>query len=541
MLEVIYQRVLQNHSSKVIQSEQIMASISPNSNEICGFLRKTEQNAFIYCCNLCDCEFSYCSALEKHINEHSDFCNLPDKLIEKTFEYLSPNDLAAFSRTCQKYKILAEKYFERNFHCGRAFILTSSSNAPSKRVYFHEGFKCEKYEIIFRSFIPNVFVGIMDPATLPFVFEYIKQNCSKRLRQIALHSFQGVLSLNDVKTIPDQVKDLKIISMLNILNGDRLLNQQKGLQVLQIDSRWLQYDSNDWIDRTYNHLHTFIMSSPKDDSKFLRENWSMFLRNNPQLKIIFCEDEFALQSLLLTDTPLSYAAIRLSSKRLLLPACDLEMCVKRKYIKSLDVIIDEKMHSASGLREIINLGYIKGFHYSINQKNLSVFRKMKIQANVERLCLTFRVRFTATELLKIVDCFPNVYELRIVLFDTTYSTSRNSLCLRNILMPIVGQLDKLKHVHVHSLAEKMQLSSYDVNELFVARSYFSNASHVTIHSTEPVPNSVAAKTLISVQQESLIMGRPICPMCQPNVDPSLLISYLDRLPIHSSMLNLYLV
>lgn len=509
------------------------------SSKIYGFIRKNAGNSLIYCCSSCDLVFYSSSGLEAHIFDHKEFSDLPNEIVEQIFGYITTNDLAAMSLTCRRYRDLAETFFERELNCGRAFI-KSSYETGRNRVRFIKPFASERYEICFRSFMPNVFVNIRDAALLRDTLRFIRDCCAKQLQQLAIRSFNEAchLDADHIRIIAEQVKHLKVLTLSNIPCSTRLLERCVDLQILWIDSGRPSAQEGAWINRTYTTLNTFILSPHGSGGRFGQENWSNFLLNNPQLRIVVCEAEFDARGLLLTGTPLPYAAISFTCKPLLQSIWNaLEMCVNRRKIQSLDIIIGEQIYSGTILRRLINLNYIKGFHYSINHKNHSVFNDMDVQLNVERLCIRFKVKFSEIHLMKVVDCFPNLLELRIIVYEHTYSSVQTTfgISLKNILMPIIGRLAKLKHIYFINSKERMTVSKKELNELHWARTKLPNASYVTIHSSETLSDGLNASKrprLVLVQQDSKV----ICPMCFPHKEPGLLISYLNDLPAICSSL-----
>lgn len=481
-----------------------------------GYLRLNQhQNGFIYGCYGCNSIFFNCEELEEHIFDHElankRIHSLPIELIEFIFKFLSSNDLAAFSLTCRGYKQLTENYFDRERRSGVVGIRAWRS----KIKFFSNSKQIEEYQKRFFSFIDHVEVKIYNTETIEKTFLFIREKCSKNLRRLTIEFPYGGFCMSDncVELIADQIKQLDILTMGDVSLGDKLVKRCKNLRTLCIN-RYIISPVNEnefWLNENYPNLKTFIFFDPIDVEQI---DLKPFLRENPQLKVVVLRDMSAIPSFFSIESNLLHSILYFDD--------DMELdhvwndLRKNFRTESLDLIIEQA--NVRGLNRLLQLNCIKGFHMVLSNHNRAFFDH-QIQS-VERLCLTTAVPLTQQLLDKIIECFPNVYELRISMIGEPLA-----IAMGDILMQIVTRLKHLKHIYFKH-HETIEISNECLDELHAARMNSQLVSLVTVHLNGSRSTELNSGSSVVIAYEEEI----VCPLCRQRWKPDEILSYLSCLP-----------
>lgn len=416
--------------------------------------------------------------------------------IETIFKFLPLNDLAAFSLTCKTYKTWAEQYFDRNSECGEIWI------DADETVRFFQYF-AEQFEVRFRSLIRSIVVEIWKPDLMMETCSFIRKNCAKQLKSIRCNcSCKGYhFTEIHVNVLAEQIKKLKKFTIHCLQCGNIILQHCKELQVLNI----YMYGIPDGykittINETFPNLSILILKVPDE----IRFDLTEFLKNNPQLKAIYCGNSTAFKCLCMTQNCLSYAAIHFVNETQLLDNwIDFKNCCKWKMIRTLDLVVGSYI-SDSTYRAIFDLNYVQGIHYSVDINN-ATFDEMSIQQNIKRLCMYFPQEFTNQKAEEIVKYFPNLNELRIC----ENRALMPKLPLKGIIMPFISQIVDLKHLYIDIDVDR---STTDLHELENARSNLKDAFTVNVHlkANNSKEHQTQFESSLIVMQFEPSMDCPLC-------------------------------
>lgn len=412
--------------------------------------------------------------MEKILNPHRKLENLPIEMIDNIFKYLRARDLAAISATCRKYRNLAHDrlFAERKRDTDWIHILAKQNDIQCRISEF------KSTGTRFSLPIRNLSVESDYCGTAHHLFKFIRHNCAKHINSLIMNSTQtsGLqLERIDLEMIADQIKNLKmLLPNHNLHGGTELWDFFQNIETLFIT--YLCPDVNGtWMTKHFPKLQTFCIHVNWENEWF---DLRTFLRQNPQLKTVYCSSVKDIRKLLTTEIALPNAMIRIDGNSLIF-SDDFQMCSQLKKIHSLDIVLNGFENYCIS-RTIFRWDFVKGLHFRVNREYHKYFKDLSIYLNIKRLSLRFDGSYNVTEqeLKIIVKSFPNVHELRLEIIRSVCSSKR-------IILNILGGLWKLKDFYYYCAnTSYMLIDRNDLNEMNAARLQLKNATFVTIHVEE---------------------------------------------------------
>lgn len=465
-----------------------------------------------YTCAKCDFEFLSVTELEAHNSQ--EFCTnitaLDENCLDMIFKFLSPNDLAAMSLTCKRYKELTERYFYLNCETEPIFIQCTVENTE----FLFQSADRFAYEETFSSLIRSVYV-CCEPELMNHSFEFIRNNCAKRLRSLSLFAseIESKIKVEQGVIIKDQLEFLKKLKITNITSEDvyaTLLQHCKHLEVLEIFENFAEFTNEQstetttvWLNQTYANLKSVTVCISKLDSM----DFTNFFQLNPQLKNVIVANGSAIKSLCRSDLNLNYAALLFQCKKQYQDVNSdiIEWC-KRKHCDKLELVLKFHPIDETMIRTAINLNNIRSLHLYDARAIFSTNIKLKAPTITE-LCLKNIIAITDDMSARLDAIFPNLCELKMkIIFDADNEIER----FNDKIMPIMNHFKKLKHFWFTCLAN---YQFTDINELNQARSTLMDACQMTIHI-----NSLNNDDLDSIQSQMDFIKiqsnwSPFCTLC----------------------------
>lgn len=444
--------------------KRILTKMDTESNSLQKY--ESVDKAGAICCQVCNLKFTNTIELKSHTFIHDGIQQLPNEMIENIMKFLPPDDLAAFSLTCKNYKDLAEQYFDRE--CNNLGQINIEADTT-----VHLGrFFNRNYEKRFCQFVRSVKLVIDNHEKLVEAFECIRMKCAKKLQSFEIKSQRRLIKLNEhqIDIISKQIDQLKVLALHGIMGGDVILNCIESLKVLifhPYHTDLFSTNLNSWVNRTISSLEILILV----DENYAQVNLNNFLRQNPQLIAVICDNLASIRSICSTEQIIPYAALWFHNEDDFWEVHDeIEQCCSRQNIKRLDIVLPDWGLLLPFLA-ILHFEYVKGLHFRVCHDIRLFFKHMDIRPNVEALYLHFDVRLTKRSLERITECFPNLYELSIQICNGT------SYSIQNGLMLILSRLKKLKRLYLSGKDNP----KYDAIELNTARLNLQDASFVTVN------------------------------------------------------------
>lgn len=503
---------------------------------ICGFLRMNEVNNIIYCCSECDCEFVNGSEIEKHIcNDHIKSYEIDDynlsciqilfemNSIEKSlidldilcldniFQHLDPNDLAAMSETCARFKHLAEAHFvKRKLYHEMVQIDANGFNFDG----------VENYVRCFPSFIRCACVDIKHPYEFTQLCQFIQENCNMELDSLVLaYDYQYNKSSlqirpNDFGIISKQLKHLKVLALDEMPDKEiEILKLCENLETLivsiHVPAERYSYKGITLLPELSPKLDTLILSiSRYGDVRIPKE----FLQTQTALNAIFSENCWIINDLLLNETKLTYFGLSFDYNHDFdLWTREIRMLCERN-IKTLDLVFNHIL-SDRDFDGIDDMSCLTGLHCPLDRPRAFFYYEYMRHATtrIKRLCL--KISCQSKKLgHRIVKCFPNLQELRL--------DSENGLISKKIINRCIRHLKHLKHIYVTS--SEMSYTEPNLIGLNTARWKLEMAENVILHLDETNRKYI---TTIAPDHQNIVAiafeKNVICPFC--NREPGRLI------------------
>lgn len=373
-------------------------------------------NGLMYRCSGCDSKFSIFEDFQKHAVQ--PFCkeinNLDENCMDIIFKYLSPNDLASLSMTCRRFKELAERYFYLKRETEPIYI-----NATPRSVAFtHKSIQYYKYEKVFQSLIRSVFVMFRNANSID-VCNFIKENCATNLFAMKLVSeFGAEVAMNGTHSeiLKDHLKHIRDLKLINISTNDLyqvFLRHCTSLRTLTIEYDKYAFQNHclygdTWLNRTYPHLETLIIGIPD----FVQIDLTNFLRLNPNLKEIVCNNSSAIESLCESEAKIPSVVLIFSSEESFVSQrCKVREWCRLKNSKNFELVIPE-IEEGEVIQACAKLPNLTAFHCGCNLDE--IFELDICFPDIVKLCIDLTFNEPADELYdQFVKTFPNLRELRI--------------------------------------------------------------------------------------------------------------------------------
>lgn len=445
---------------------------------------------------------------------------LPNELIEKIFEFLPPNDLAQISLTSHKFQDAVMNHFrlKRQLKCGS--ITIDSKSDP--RFCFDN--KSDIYKIRFRSLIPHVKVNIRDKNGLAETIKFINDNCCKKLKTLEIINWTNdtiIINVYKYSAIAEQLKNVEFL----VLNKDIRMNLESdlfsNLRALCIHNM-IYEDQDIFFNQKFPKLETLSLR----EMRCKENDLTKLLRNNSQLKNIFCDSADTIRWALTTNIKLSNVVLTFKAEPIVNWTgheepivkldefyADMFLCAKRKVVDSLELAHGDNLIE-SDIRELGRIKNLKRIHFV--QTRLTFLDNIILMPSVEQLCLP-DVYLTPPKLKIFVICFPNMTKLSM---GINYSAS--TVKGKDVVSFIVGAFPKLTYLYCYGIQRRN--IEENIDEWNRIRSALANASFLNIHfgSTGSYP-SVHRKSL-SIHFETNVS----CPVCKPKLKLERL-CYMDTL------------
>lgn len=431
---------------------------------------------------------------------------LPIELIEKIFEFLPPNDLAQISVTCHKFQNIALKYVRLKRLCGSITIDTKSGPG------FCFDNEYDIYKVRFRNLIPHIKVNIRDRNLIADTLMFIKDNCCRQLQTLEITNWTGdtiIINLYKYSVIAEQLKCVEFL----VLNKEIRMNLQSdmfgNLRALCVHNM-NDEDRDSFDNQTFPKLETLSLRDWHCDEN----DFKKLLRNNPQLKSIFCDTSQTIRWALSTDIQLSNVILTFRQQPIVNWTGleddvaevgeffdDMQLCAKRKVVNTLEIAIGDLLTET----EVQRLGQIRNLtRLHFVQTRLTFLDNIILMPFVEQLCLP-DIYLTPLKLEAFVICFPNVTKLSIRL---DYSVSK--VKGKDVMEFIVSAFPKLKYLYCYGIKRRSVVEN--MHEWDKMRSALKNAARLNIHLglNGSISNpSVHFKTL-SIHYETYVC----CPICK---------------------------
>lgn len=441
------------------------------SYKVRGYICEDELSDLIYCCNICESNFKDVDTFRYHNCQKlgTELADLDVNCLDNIFKFLTPNDLAALSLTCSKYKKLTERFFD--LHCR-----TSPIKLNAKGIQFQVSSLYEKY---FHSLVRHVEVG---PSLIPdnAVFQFIRDRCNKRLLSLELtgSAEEDLIELIEINgsIIEDQLKNLQnlrlnMIPYPNIYKN--LLRYCHHLRSLLIDTAFLDLPwDNAWTNEIYLELETLQLYV--DDGN---ADLTTFFQRNPNVKTVCClgnapitsicrmESQLQLQrAMMIFDNFRSFNVV----KNIIDVFCRRNN--RRINFQKLEMAFPECEFSVEEIRAVIELPNITAFHCT-DKAILQLIDQKYTMTKMEKLCIYDRYQSLKSFAHEIEEHFPNLCELRLFMFEKDFQ-----------LTPMFKQFRQMKQIYLGAYHQnKLQYSMNDFIQWNSTRSQVANASKVTIY------------------------------------------------------------
>lgn len=280
-----------------------------------------------YCCEI----FMDFDSFLKHISTihcGTNITDLSEKILEKIFKFLTPNDLVNVKALCPKFKIIAEKVFYLHCDPGPIEFFWEVDKNRKKGTKKNRSLilpKCKsRYEACFTSFIRRVtMIGIISmPKKGANEFKFIRQTCAKNLVSLICYGDITVASrIIKGKIIRDQIENLKYLQLVNVPMKnlhEHLLQYTKHLKSLHIlcicgglrigcfacnNKTSLHFD-NEWTYHSYPELEWIYLQI--QDHTF---DLMPMIHSNPNLRNIACNSFSTIRSICRTEIELNCVAM----------------------------------------------------------------------------------------------------------------------------------------------------------------------------------------------------------------------------------------
>lgn len=370
---------------------------------------------------------------EYHTNRTLD--QMPDLVIEKILEFLPKNDLGRISVTCHKFQDAARKHFELKRLSG---FITIDTKLRHPYVDFKE--ETNIYLVRFRSLIPHVIAIIRNDECVTNALRFIKNKCYKHLRTLVLTSNNFCfndrtppINITFMNMIAEQLNSLQNLVLDKNIRNNLQWNLFPKLRALSL-ATWTPEDQILFFRQTFPMLETLSLI----DWKCNQDEFDHFLRNNAQLKNIFCNTTETIRCALSTKTKLSNVLIDFKyPAKIGNFADDLQECSNRKIINSLD--ISNRYMTEIELRQLARIENVRSLHFLWG--NFKWPNNMDTLHHVKNLCLPLSGSETMTQqiLNRIVKCFPNLEKLRL-----SIDGSMSTVSIEDMISFIIAGLSKLK-------------------------------------------------------------------------------------------------
>lgn len=478
--------------------------------------RKNEQSSFNYRGPKC---FKCCYKQEEHNEMKTNakkFENLDVECIKNIIKYLSWTDLMAMRQTCQTFKAEVERFIKVKNQHGTIFVrdgyeINITGGADIEEEFF--------------PFIRNVIVQINNSSQTMDVFQAISNRCVHDIRSLSIRTLGGLLNNQTEESAVDVIlAQLNCLTMLELWGNISLeiLKHCINLQYLRINQhlRAIGDGNGAWTNQTYPKLKTLAIHTTDT-----RTDLKSFLQNNPQLEAVaidFRNDQDAIERMSLLNFKLKLGVLVQRETENDIEEFERAMRTfsRMKSLESIELVdLSDTTWTGSGL--VHSFPYFNGgIHCSLGEE----FDMIDIKSNVKRCCWYINHLQYQENVTDLVNCFPNLIELRLNLVNGTLLTSKE------IMLFIVSRLKHLKHVYL-KFNMKIGLLETDLLNLYAVRKVLDqeiNASPVTIHlnkdEVEMDDAIMPADSLVSIQHDCDVT----CKLCAARGNGFSILEYMDE-------------
>lgn len=483
-----------------------MDSAEPMPRSVQPIEFSDKENDLMYRCSGCNSNLNTLNEFQKHAAQ--PFCkeinDLDENCMDIIFKYLPPNDLASLSLTCKRFKELSERYFYLKRETEPIYI-----NATPRSISFnHKSIRYYKYEKVFQSLIRSVFVMIRNANSID-VCNFIKENCAKNLFAMKLVSEFGTevsMNMTHSEILKDHLKNIRDLKLINISTNDLyqiFLMHCKSLRTLTIEYDKYAFQNHClhgdiWLNRTYSELETLTIGIPD----FVQINLTSFLRLNPNVKEIVCNNSSAIESICESEVKIpSIVMIFSSEESFVSQRCKVQKWCQRKYSKKFELVIPD-IEEGEVIQACAKLPNLTGIHCGCNLDE--IFELDTCFSDIVKLCVDLTFNEPADELYdQFVKTFPNLRELRIKIdLDQDEPTKDHVLFILN-------RFTKLERFWLSNC--DVTISEQDFEAMNSVRSKLKDAPKVTLYTDSEHLEVFDAKGVVITIESSL--SQIECKLC----------------------------
>lgn len=391
---------------------------------------------------------------------------LPIEIIEKVLEFLSPNDLARMSVTCRRFRDAARNFFQLKRQCGTVTITSNRYDA-------HADFRNEKniHIIRFRSLIPRVVINLFNDKSSKNALTLVKDNCCKHLKSLSLHAYNHETKIYDLdlNMIAEHIKSIEILDLCKINSSTIDWELFFNLRTLSI----LLDHKITFMNRTFPKLQTLCLFESVGYNNLIYERceFDVFLRNNAQLKNIYCNHRLKIQWILSTVSKLSNVVLVLYGEKLFETLNDLEECSNRKNIESIDVSMGPLCGSFNSINKLERFGpmtQVKSLHFTYNSYHDICFGIISLP-----YVSSFYDRRDQEYFNEIFRFSQNLEELRLYIYGIF------CVPVKDMISFIISVLPRLKYLYVYGF-KRREIQEDLIKEWDTVRSSLEKAPHLAI-------------------------------------------------------------
>lgn len=345
-------------------------------SQIYGYLSKNENNDLVHCCFECHVEFINSSVFEEHV---SGFCTKLDALdgncMDNILKYLPIEDQIAMSLTSRRNEDLVESYLYRNYKGQPLRII------DWKSLEFDFESSDKEYKDQFTKLCPSIELIKKYNGPTSKDFEFIRDNCAKRLKYMKISAFRWIRWTDDVGEIIkpqlEHVHELHLEEVWFHRGPQTLLNHCKNLSALNIKVEDKQNESlPNYLDKVKCMQLLCNRAPPKFETLTLdipeefRLDLAEFFRLNTKLKTFQCTNNSSIiKSMLDADNTLRDVILEFSSPEAFQAVqSDIQKWVDKDNRKDLDVFkidydqyLDENL--VQNIEFILNLPLVTEAHF----------------------------------------------------------------------------------------------------------------------------------------------------------------------------------
>lgn len=390
----------------------------------------------------------------------TEFVDINDDCIDTIFRWLSLDDLASISATCEKFHQLAGEYFQRKFpenQIGLRLLDTGIDHETG-----------ERYQDNFIAFVRNLKIAAHSNGVMP-MFQYLKWNCCENLRELEFYwmNFEADVSYGD--GVKDQLSNLESIAFISCSIADlygMFLKHCDNLKHLTVKDGFAplqKYFDRKWTKRTLSNLQSVTYYIDHDQ---YRDDLREFLKLNPQINTLACTGVNVMQTTF--QNVIDHISLRFYKESEFLSVFNE---LKTLSSKKIQLIFDNPLspEAANLLKSLGSLEAFQILHFTYAPDIHTDEQFYSLLLSLEHLKI-FHLKFddlSEKDMINISMNLPQLQELHLRQFHGNTFRIFRANGLKNFLMPLIQNSKNLRKIILNGLKanDSIELIANDPNSI----------------------------------------------------------------------------